>query len=223
MKIYDLSPPLKTGMWNYGAPYIPFEMEKIATLEKNGYIARKLTLSTHMGSHIECEAHWKNDGIGVDQLDLNHFVGNGKVIQFSSQVEPYFEINKKRLIEAGGDKLKEGDICILSTGWDCRIDQGNYAEKSPFITIDAASYLCEKKIKLMAADFPMCGDPRDGLDFVPEGTPLPDTILFEKNIPIIVGLVQTNRLPNEVFFVGSPLKIEGADGSPVRAIAIELG
>ncbi|MDE8735419.1 hypothetical protein P0G10_20295, partial [Eubacteriales bacterium DFI.9.88] len=71
-------------------------------------------------------------------------------------------------------------------------------------------------------DAPMFGDPRDGVDVVPEGLELPDYVFQKAGIPCILGLVHAAQLPDEVFFIGAPLKLEGADGSPVRAMAMEL-
>ena len=68
----------------------------------------------------------------------------------------------------------------------------------------------------------MFGDPRDGMDYVPADLELPDYVFSRKGIPCILGLVDVDKIPDEVFFIAAPLKMEGADGSPVRAFAIEL-
>lgn len=91
-----------------------------------------------------------------------------------------------------------------------------------YLTINTAEYLVEREIKLLALDFPMCGDPRDGMDFVPEDTIVPDTILYDAGIPCVVGLTAVEELPEEVFFCGCPLKLIGTDGAPLRAFAIEF-
>jgi arylformamidase len=145
MRVYDLSCELKEGMWYYGKPYIPFEMEKIATMEKNGYIARSLSMSTHMGTHVECGNHWGDDKKTLDQIAIESFIGHAKVLRFPEGKQKLFEIDKQNIIAAGGENLKEGDICILNTGWDANIDDNSYVTDSPFISIDAAEYLVAKK------------------------------------------------------------------------------
>ena len=221
MKIHDLSYNLNEDTWYYGAPYTPFRSKKIATMEKNGYIAREFNMNSHFGTHIECAAHWDDDGASVTDFPMETFIGDAKVFKFGPVKDDYFAIDREMLIKAGGEDLKSGDILILSTGWDEVIKEQKYVTKSPFLTIDGAEYLASKKVKLVAFDFPMCGDPRDGVDSVPEGTELPDTILFDAGIPVVVGMVSTVSLPKSVHFVALPLKIEGADGTPVRAVAIE--
>lgn len=222
MKVYDLSCTLEKGLWYYGAPYIPYDTEELANLKENGYITNRHVLTSHTGTHIEGGRHWWQDASGIEGEKLEQFAGKAKVLRFHCKGRPYFEINKEALVAAGGDKLKEGDICILGTDWDRQIKADNYASESPYITVDAAEYLAEKKVKLMATDFPMCGDPRDGMDFVPKELILPDYILLKNNIPYLLGMVGVDQLPDEVFFVGAPLKLKDADGSPVRAMAIEF-
>ena len=223
MKFYDLSCTFKEGMWYYGNPYLPFEMRKIADMKNNGYIARELKMTTHMGTHIECETHWKEEGPTVMDIALDQVCGNAKVLRFTGGCQSLFEIDRKKLEELAKGKLKAGDICILNTNWHKEIsDTHKYVFESPYITVDGAKYLCELGIKAIAVDFPMCGDPRDGMDFVPEGTALPDTVFNEHDVPTILGLVDVDKIPDEIFLVALPLKIEGADGSPIRAIGIEF-
>src|SRR5690625_4081535 len=165
MKLYDLSGPLVKGMWDYGKPYTPFETKTIADLEKNGYFATEMTITTHSGTHVEGDLHWWKDGESIDKIKLETFIGSARVLQLSSKGTPLSSISREDLIKAGGDNLKPGEICILHTGWDRNWFKKNYTSESPFLTLDAAQYLVDKKIKLLAADFAMCGDPRDGIDF----------------------------------------------------------
>ena len=222
MKVYDLSCTLEKGMWYYGSPYTPFDTEIAASLERNGYIARRIDMTTHTGTHVECQAHWDYQGKAVDQYDPACFVGQAKVLRFDSNGQGFFAIGREALIAAGAEALEPGDICIVDTKWDSQKNAEKYFMESPFFTVDGARYLCEKKVKLVAFDFPMCGDPRDGMDFVPEGTPLPDTTFFNCGIPIVAALVGLSQVPDQVLFCGLPLKVAGADGAPVRAVAIEL-
>lgn len=222
MKIYDLSCTIEEGMWYYGKPYVPYEMEQVGNLKENGYITNKQTITSHTGTHLECGRHWWEDADGAEKIALEQVLGTAKVLRFPCEEQPFYKIDKEMLAAAGGEQLEEGDICILATGWDKRIKEENYTWESPFITVEAAEYLAEKKIKAFAIDAPMFGDPRDGMDFVPSDLSLPDYIFAEKNIPCILGLVDAQQLPDEVFFIGAPLKMKDADGSPVRAMAISF-
>jgi kynurenine formamidase len=112
------------------------------------------------------------------------------------------------------DKIKENDIVIINTG--C------YAHPEEFssfghLSKKAAEWLVKKKIKLLGVDTP-------SVDLgVPVGEQMPiHQIILGNDISIIEGLANLNEITQERFyFIGLPLKIEDADGGPVRAIAIE--
>lgn len=219
MKIYDLSCTIEEGLWYYGTPYIPYETKQIANLKDNGYIASKHVMTAHTGTHLENAKHWWNDAPGTDKMELDKIFGKCRVLKFDVKDTPFYEISVEMLKEAGAEKLEKGDICMIVTGWEARIKEPNYTWESPYITCDAAKYLTEKGIKAFAIDAPMFGDPRDGMDCVPEGTEVPDFAFGKAGIPCILGLVNCQELPEVVNFCAAPLKLKDADGSPVRAFA----
>lgn len=219
MKIYDLSILIEEGLWYYGTPYVPYETEKLATVKDNGYITNKHVMTSHTGTHLENAAHWWDEAEGTETMDLDRIIGKAKVLKFPCNEQPFYEMTIDMLKEAGSENLQPGDICIIATGWDKRAREDNYTWESPYITVEAAAYLVEKGIKCFAIDAPMFGDPRDGMDVVPEGTEVPDFAFAKNGIPCILGLVDADKLPDEVYFVAAPLKLKGADGSPVRAFA----
>ena len=222
MKIYDLSITIEKGLWYYGNPYVPYETEILATIKDNGYICSKHVMTSHTGTHLENARHWFENAEGADKMDLDKIVGKAKVPKIAANDRPFFEITTDMLKEAGSEKLETGDICILATGWDKRVEEDNYTWESPFITIEAAAYLRDKGIKCFAIDAPMFGDPRDGMDCVPEGTEVPDFAFANAGVPCILGMVNCMELPEEVIFCAAPLKLRDADGSPVRAFAMDI-
>lgn len=222
MKIYDLSATISEGLWYYGAPYVPYQSRYLATVKDNGYITKEHILTSHTGTHLECAKHWWDDGECADRVALEKIVGKAKVLRLSCGEQPFYSITPEMLKAAGADKLEKGDICILATGWDKRSNEENYTWESPFITVESAAYLLECGIKAFAIDAPMFGDPRDGMDLVPADLELPDYIFQKSGIPCILGLMGAWELPDDIFFIAAPLKIEDADGSPVRAMAIEF-
>lgn len=219
MKIYDLTATVDAGLWYYGTPYIPYQTKKLATVADNGYITYEHRMTSHTGTHLECAKHWYDDAEGVEQISLEHVMGKAKILRIDCGQQSLFAIDEAMLKEAGGENLRPGEICIIATGWDKRIEEENYILESPFITVDAAAYLVKKQIRAFGIDAPMFGDPRDGMDYVPAELELPDYLFAKNDIPCIVGLVNVQKLPDEVFFVGAPLKLRGADGSPIRAFA----
>ena len=141
MKIYDLTATIDTGLWYYGAPYIPYQTKKLATVADNGYITYEHVMTSHTGTHLECAKHWWDEAEGVEQIPLEKVMGKAKVLRIDCGQQALFAIDEKMLADAGGDNLQPGDICIIATGWDRQIREERYIWESPFITVGAAAYL----------------------------------------------------------------------------------
>ena len=74
MKIIDLSLPLTHKMSVYpGDPKV--DIVEIHTLEKKGWNLRQLTLSTHLGTHVNVPYHMVKDGKKLDRYSLDSFIG----------------------------------------------------------------------------------------------------------------------------------------------------
>ena len=211
MKIYDMTGKLESGMWDYGEPMFPYQMKRISSVEKEGYIASEILMTSHTGTHIDPPRHFGEERKSIVDLDLNSFIGHAYKIDISDKVEPRTVITKEMLIEAGADKLQPGDIMILNTGWYTEWGKEGYTEKYPYLIPETAQYLVDLGLKLFATDIPMIGD------YTNVDT---DMVLCENEMPSIYALDNLGEVPEEFTFVGFPLKIVDGDGSPVRAVAI---
>lgn len=220
MQIFDLTGMIDVGIWDYGEPYVPFLKDNLACLEKNGYIANRYQITGHLGTHVECMAHWKNNIPGIESEGLTSFYGLARVLKMENL--GHKEITIDDLKEAGAEQLEKDEICILATGWDCHWSQDDYVLESPYLSSEGAKYLAEKHIKLIAMDTPMIGSPADGIDKIVEGAYPSDFYFLNNGINILLGLVKCTELPSKVILSALPLKIKGAEGSPVRAVAIAI-
>ncbi len=74
MREIDLSIKLENGMAVYpGDPAV--EITEIHTLDIKGWCLRKLTLSTHIGTHVNVPYHMIQDGKNLDAYTLDLFFG----------------------------------------------------------------------------------------------------------------------------------------------------
>jgi arylformamidase len=178
-----------------------------------GYDSETMFLSTHTGTHMDAPSHFLLGSNSIDQLTTDRFVCNAvlfKLRRQSNQVITY-----KNIIESGID-LKEKDTAVFFTGWAGHYENDvNYITHNPGLSTDAAKYLVEKKVNAVAIDSPGI-DPGDDTNFNAH------KILLSNNILIIENLCNLEKLHSERFMlVLAPLKLIGASGSPIRAIAIE--
>ncbi len=115
------------------------------------------------------------------------------------------------------DKIGRGARLLLKTGWSAHVDTPEYRSHLPRISLPLAEWLADRKIALLGVEPPSVADVnnKEELTSVHQA-------LLQAGIVIVEGLANLTSLrQHEVTFIALPLKLEGGDGSAVRAIAIE--
>lgn len=221
MRVVDLTGPLAPGMWHYGAPFLPFEQETIATVQSHGFRATRLGLTTHMGTHMDTPGHWWDGTEGADTMSLDACCGPGVTLQVGDDWGPLTAVTEDDLRRAGGEDLKPGDVAVILTGWHRHWFDAAFASSTPYLSREATAYLIAKRVRLVATDTALCCDPREGETRVKPGVTIPDHMLLEAGIPYVNGIVPAEPLPASGYTVCAlPLKVVNGDGSPVRAVAL---
>ena len=125
-------------------------------------------------------------------------------------------------LEGQSPLVKKGDIVFIHTGWGqyFAADAERY-QLHPYLGIDAAEWLLERRVKLVALDVPTPDMPepvrKSGFDWPVHHLLLGNGTLIAEHLnhlELVAGL----RFRAFAF----PLPIAGADGSPVRFVA-EVG
>lgn len=116
---------------------------------------------------------------------------------------------------SGGEQIHANDVVIVRTGWERFTGRAEYLTSYPGLTKDAAEYLISRNATAVGVDSPNPDHPDDST------FPFHNTLL-PRGILIIENLANLGELTKKRFrFVGLPLKIRDATGSPIRAVAIE--
>lgn len=206
-KYYDISLEFFPGMLLYeGDPPVRIVEEKSIKMG-DAYNLSVITFGSHTGTHIDAPKHFYDDGLTVDKLPLDYFIGRAKV----------FEVAGKDEIMANDLKnldINKGDIILLKTRNSTLISKAEFDRSFAYISHDAASYLAEKGIKTIGFDY---------LSVEKYGSKTPDShyIFLSHNIVILEGLVLENVSEGEYELVALPIKIKDGNGSPVRAVLIK--
>jgi len=186
--------------------------EKANTLEKDGFQEAKITMYSHTGTHIDAPAHMMSDGPYLDNLDIEHFIGNATILDFSNREIKLIDVDS---LKPYAEKIKSVDFIIIKTGWSKYWGNKKYYEGFPSISEDSAKWLSQFNLKGIGIDA-ISIDDMDSTTFAVH------KILMPKNIIIIENLTNLDSISNESFILSIlPLKNKDADGSPVRAISIE--
>ena len=152
-RIIDVSHPIYEGMLTPPVPWIPpVEVTVLGRHHLEGRSTGKLTISTHAGTHVDAQLHFVKGGWTIDQACLETLIGEAVVVDMSHKGE-MADITAEDFARSSAE-IREGDRIILRTDWWKRWDTRDFYAKAPGLTLDAAEWLVEKKIKLLAMDIP---------------------------------------------------------------------
>ena len=210
MRIIDLSLAIDNGM--PGASIRPAKV-----LESDGWNATTLELYSHCGTHMDAPRHFLPDGPTLEQQSLEQLVGPAQVVDLST-VGPREAITVQHLASIE-EKVVAGSRLLIRTDWHKRFGTESYRNELPRISLGLAKWLVDRKVALIGVEPPSVAD----VNNIAELTEVHQT-LFRGNIVIVEGLAHLDRIQKStVQFIALPLKINGGDGCPVRAVAIEDG
>jgi len=215
-RIVDLSHPVDDDTPVYpGDPVARFS--PAATVAADGYNVLHVRMGSQTGTHVDAPYHFLDDGARIDELPLDLFLGPAVVADVRgrpahgriewSDLEPY------------ADRLGPGRILVLRTGWDEHWGTDAYLDH-PFLTGEAAERVVATGVRTI------------GLDALS----LDETVLggagaggFAAHVAVLGagGVIVENltnlgaiAVPDPILSV-LPLRFAGADGAPVRAVALE--
>jgi kynurenine formamidase len=212
---FDLTHSLETDMPVYPGTE-PVGVEPAATLDADGYRTTRLDLDSHAGTHIDAPAHL-TEGQSLDEFPLERF-------RFSAAVADLRPLAPREAVD--GDALREAvavdpanvDLLAVQTGWDDHWATDRYFDH-PYLTGDAATWLASTQCDLGVDTVNPDPTPTETAAAAePDGFPVHDR-LFEANRLIVENLRGLDRLPDRFELHAYPLRFEGADASPVRAVA----
>jgi arylformamidase len=207
MKIIDLSNIISPDISVFPGTEKPvFERKEI-----EGYPEVKITMYTHTATHIDAPIHIIKNARTLDELPIDRFIGKAIVIDCKHLAGKNITLEFLKPFE---NKIKNIKFILFNSGWSSKWKTEEYFEGFPTLTIEATEWLTTFHLKGIGLDS-ISLDPVADLN-------LPNhKIVLEKEILIIENLTNLDRLPDEEFiFQCLPLKIEKADGSPVRAVGV---
>jgi arylformamidase len=207
-RIYDISVLLGAESIDYPGD-TPYSRELICTIRDNGsYDLSKLVMSAHSGTHIDVPSHFIANTKSIDQYPVQEFI-------FPALVVPIEDKESIRPHELKTLDIRPGDALLFKTDNSIsgRCRNGLFSEDFVFMSPEAADFCVEKKVGLVGLDYITVEKDGDKA-FQVHGKILGNDLLILEGIDL--GEVPTGRYT--LFCL--PLKIKGAEASPVRAILV---
>jgi arylformamidase len=214
IKVIDLTQLLNENITVY-PDTAPPTFEVTNTVEKDGYREHQISMLSHTGTHIDAPCHILKAGKSLDQFPMEKFIGKAMVIDCQGR-----EDISQDFLQFLEDKIAKVDFVLFFTGWQNKWNTEGYFEDCPVPTIEAARWLTGFNLKGVGVDSfsldRIISANKVASEIIPN-----HYILLGKEILLIENLTNLDKLPARPFsFQCFPLKVENAEGSPIRAIAI---
>jgi arylformamidase len=197
MKIYDISQEVFSCEVYPGDP-VPEKTALKSMQEGEVYNLTAFSMCAHNGTHIDAPFHFIKDGKTVDEICLEAFVGMAYVAEHHGIVtgdnaSQILEKAKKQNPEAAKRILIKGDVEV---------------------SLEAAKVFASSNILLLGNEPQTIG---------PQSAPMAVHLaLLGANVILLEGIRLLEVSEGVYFLNAAPLNLSGVDGSPCRAILIDV-
>ena len=226
--LVDLTHPLTPQF-----PYIPikgltfpFQIETIATLEKNGVYSNKWTLIEHIGTHIDAPSHFVAGQPNLEAVPIRDLIVPIAVIDVREKAakerDYALTIDDIRAHEKKHGRLPDNAAVCLYSGWETKaLDPKDYLGMDssetmhfPGFAAETCSFLLtERRIAGVGVD-------TISFDIGADKTYKAHKALFAGGKWGIENIANLSRIPpvGATALIGA-LKVPGASASPIRLLA----
>ncbi|MGH3095793.1 MAG: cyclase family protein [Streptosporangiales bacterium] len=215
--VVDLSNGLDANTQVYPGDPVP-SMSVASTIERDGFNLLHVTMGSQSGTHCDAPYHFEADGPRIDEMDLALFAGRAVVVDVIDPA-PRHRI-EWREIEPVAERLGPGVILMLHTGWPRHYGTETYFA-NPFLDSEACRRILDRGVRTICID-------AINLDETPDANHPGDGFPVHHQIAQAGGIIGENFTGLEridfpdPFVTLFPLALSGADGAPVRAVAMRL-
>jgi arylformamidase len=207
MKLYDISLTLSAESirWVTSQPMELIGRKRMSRGDTNN--SSSIHASAHAGTHVDAPFHFLPDGMTIEALPLETFIGPARVCE----VDAGTHVTAKEVAQAG----IAGDTRVLfKTRNSQLLKKGAYdASFAPF-SVDAAEALVKLGVKLVGLDYLSAAG-------ASEQVPVHRAFL-DHGVILLEGVDLTEVPPGVYELFCPPVKLAGSDGAPCRAVLREL-
>ena len=203
--IFDISPTisLKTAVFPGDTPFqqnFLFKIENGSNLELSS-----IKTTVHIGAHTDAPSHYHAGGASIDQRDLKYYLGQAQVIEVAC-------IRGTRILPAHvTQNIKASRILFKTKSFP---DPNHWNNDFVSLSAELVEFLADKKVVLIGIDTP-------SVDLANDEYLESHKCIYKHDMAILEGIVLKDVEPGLYDLICLPLKIAGAEASPVRAILIK--
>lgn len=182
----------------------------LAAVDTDGYAMSQYTFVNHSGTHVDAPAHQILGGATLDDIPLSRLVTEAVVLDYrahapgpvtASELEPHLPL------------VRANDLVLFCSGNARNWGSESYWHGWCFPDADASSALIARGVSGVGFDGPSA-DPVESTSYELH------RIWLSAGRVILENLAALDELPPRCPIVVAPLKVRGANGGPVRVLAM---
>ncbi len=206
-RIYDISVPIRSGGLVYpGNPDIEITLQQ-AVARGAGANVSAIRFGSHTGTHADAARHFFDDGQPVDEIPLERLIGPALLLSFAEDVRAV------GAAELEAQDLKGHKRILLRTRNSALLSRKEFVPDYTYLAPDGAEYLVERDVEVVGIDYL-------SIEQFHSGHHKTHRTLLAKSVVILEGLDLSVPPPGVYQLICLPLRIEGCDGAPARAVLI---
>jgi arylformamidase len=203
MTLIDISPSLRVGMGVFPGD-AAFAVGQTFRIGPDCPVnVASITMSTHCGAHVDAPLHYDQAGASIDMLGLGDFIGPARVIDARGK-DPLCGFEEVAAALDGAPPrllfklMGRGDEMAWPTGFRA-------------LAPETVERLAQLGTRLIGVDVPSI-DPETSKS-------LPSHMVCRRHdLRIVENLALADVAPGDYELIALPLKLEGLDAAPVRAV-----
>ena len=207
-RIYDISVPIRSGGLVYpGNPEVEITLQQ-AVAKGAGANVSSIRFGSHTGTHADAARHFFDDGQSVDRIPLERLIGPALLLSFPDDLRAIGAADLRN------HDLKGRTRILLRTRNSALLSQKEFVRDYTYLAPDGAQYLVDNGVELVGIDYL-------SIEQFHSGHHMSHRILLGRSVVILEGLDLSVPAPGEYDLICLPLRIEGCDGAPARAVLIK--
>lgn len=206
MKILDISPPVGPGIAVFPGD-VPFAREISMDMGRGDHLGLSSIRSTlHLGAHADATNHYNAKGEGIEARSLESYLGLCQVVEIPMK---YGERLKPE--DLGQTLIQAPRVLFKTTTFN---DPNRWIDDFAALSPELIEFLAKRKVVLVGIDTP-------SVDPATCKTLDSHQALWRTGMAVLEGLWLKDVTPGLYTLVALPLKLVGADASPVRAVLVQ--
>jgi arylformamidase len=204
MKLIDISRPLYSGAPHWPGD-TPTDFQLTARLADGASCnVGRLSASVHNATHADAPFHYNDRGATIDALAPELFVGPARVIDARGHATFTTEL----FAGCAADLVSTPRILFRTDTWT---DSATFPTAWPLLDRALPAWLAARGVNLIGLDVP-------SVDSLTNQDMAIHHLLDAAGILILESLDLRAAEPGVYELIALPLKLRGADGSPIRAV-----